>query len=192
MKSNNLNLLFRKKQWESISEYPQEDIIIELGFEKAIIIAYKLLYNKNWDDRLQEFSVQLLNDLKKHFAYEWNLNWRYDAFLGVACDIALKYDERYEAFNQALKNSQSPTPELLIELAKCCYCPGLPPISYEQSIELLEKSISIHPYKQAAILLKSIYSSKKDYQNEQYWTKMIEQIKDENLPSLEPLFLSKY
>ena len=186
---NSINILFNKKQWENISSYLPEDIIKCLGFKNGMILAYKLLYNDNWDEDLQEFAVKLLYILKITCSEEWNSNWRNEAFLGQACDITLRYDERYEAYKQAFEKSLKPPPELLIELARCCYCPGSPPISYEQSLELLKQSIIEHPYKQAASLLKSIYSSQKDLENEKYWSEMLEQIQDDNPPALEPSFL---
>ena len=184
-----INDLFSNKEWEGISNYPPEDIVNVLGFKNGMIAAYNLLYNEKWDEYLQIFAVNLIYSLKEKYNQTWNLDWRNDAFLGQACDIVLKYDERYQAYQQAFEKSLNPPPELLIELARCCYCPGSPPISYEQSIELLQISIKKHPYKQAACLLKSIYASKKDLKNERYWSEMLEKITDENLPPIEPKFL---
>lgn len=185
----NINFLFDQKKWEDIAMYPPEEIIKNLGFMNGMLVAYKLLYNEDWNEDLQEFAVKLLFNIKEKYSHEWDLNWRFDALLGLACDITLKYEERFEAYKRACEKAVKPPPELLIELARCCYCPGKPPISYEKSIELLKQSIMEHPYKQAASLLKGIYASKKDAENEEYWSKKMEQIKDENPPPLEPPFL---
>ncbi len=187
---NSIHDLFHKNLWKDISTlHTSEDIVSKLSFKQAMLVAYKLLYNDEWDENLQEFAVQLVYALRKKHPSEWESDWRYDAFLGDACNITLKYDERYEAYKNAVKKCPKPLPELLIKLAQFCYSPGSPPISYEDSIELLKQSIMDHPYKQAASLLKAIYSSKKDFQNECYWAEMHDRIKDENLPPLEPSFL---
>lgn len=187
----NIKILFNNKEWNELSFYPIQSIVRELDFKKAMIVAYQFLYNDDWDEVLQNFAVKLIYKIKDYYSSEWNSNWRNEAFLGLACDITLKYEERYNAYKKAFEKVHPPPPELLIELAGCCYCPGPPPISYEEAIDLLKNSIIYHPYKQAAALLKSIYSSKKDEENENYWSKMIDQITDENLPSIEPLFFKE-
>ena len=172
--------------------YSFSEIANDFGFEKTMGITYKLLYNEEWDENLQEEAVNLLFFLKKHYASNWNIDWKNDAFLGLACKITLKHSERYAALQEAFEKASKPPPELLIELARCCYSPGSPAISYERAIDLLKQSLEIHPYKEAATLLKAIYVSKKDTCNENYWSKMMEQIKDENPPPLEPDFIKKY
>ena len=132
------------------------------NFETSIQIAKKLLYNDDWDEELQESAVELLFALKKQYPTLWSSNWIYEAFLGNACNITLRYDERYNAYSNANNNCSNPPPKLLIELARCYICPGSPPINLERSINLLKKSIDKHPFKQAALLLSDLYALNND------------------------------
>lgn len=178
------------KKWNELqANHTLESVANELTFKEGLILVYNLLYNDDWNEDFQIYAVNLLDILKKIYPYEWAANWRNEAFLGIANDIILKYDERFHAFKQAYKQSQSPPPELLIEFARCCYSPGTPLLSYQEAINLLKKSIEIHPYKQAAALLKSIYSSMQDSQNEKLWAERQNQITDDKLPPLWPNFI---
>ena len=181
--------LYDRNKFKELGFCKLKDIASKLSFKDGMITAHKFLYNEEWNEELQNIGVELLYILKNEYKKEWDADWRNDAFLGTACDITLKYDQRYMAFKNAFEKALNPPAELLIELARCCYCPGTPPISYEQAISLLKESLLKHPYKQAAALLKSIYSSMRDTDNEQYWSKVLDQTKDENMHELEPAFL---
>ena len=187
-----INNYFNNKKWEEIySSYTPLEAAKKLDFKNGLIVAYKLLYNDRWEESLQKYAVKLLYALREMYPEDWDSSWRNDAFLGIACDILSNYDERYEAYARAYKKAVPPPPELLIELARCCICPGKPPISYDEAIALLEKSIQDRPYIDAIGLLKSLYGFKKNKEKEAYWSEIFKKIGDdgEKAPSLEPLFL---
>ncbi len=188
----NINHLFADKQWEEIAHsYNPEEVISKLAFNNALTVAYKLLYNDKWDESLQIYSVNLLTILRTKYPSDWNSSWRNDAFLGLACNIIFDYDGRYQAYLNAYKKANPPPPELLIELARCCICPGKPPISYDEAIALLERSIEEHQYIDAIGLLKTLYGYKNNKEKESYWNEMLKKIgeKGERSPPLEPSFL---
>ena len=189
-----LEFFIQEKKWhELVSHFAPVDIVKSLPFSTAIALAYSLLYNKDWNDDIQEFAVKLLEVIRNYHQEEWNSSWEYDAFLGLACDITLKYDERYQSFKRALEKAKDPPPQLLIALARCCICPGFPPISYEDAIKYLKIALKDYLYVDGVSLLRAIYSLKKDTNNENYWMNILKKIETQNIesPSLDPQFLKK-
>ena len=69
---------------------------------------------------------------------------------------------RYEAYKRAFERNKNPPPRLLIELARCCVCPGYPPISYDQAIDLVMEALKNASYADGISLLCNIYSLKGD------------------------------
>lgn len=175
---------------ELVSSYSPSEIVKSLSFRNGLSLAYRLLYNEKWDEDLQEFAIKLLYDIRKIYPEMWNESWEYDALLGVACNITRKYDERYEAYKRAFDKTKNPPPGLLIELARCCICPGPPPISYVDAIELVLKALKNGPYADGIGLLSHIYSLKDDKKNEEYWTNILNISNQEFVsPPIEPKFL---
>lgn len=188
---NEIIHLFKDHHWLKLLDlYSTSSIIKNLSFKDGLRLAYKLLYNENWDDDLQENSIKLFQEIRKIYPQEWNNSWEYDALLGLACDITSKHEERYEAYKRAFDRAKNPPPRLLIELARCCVCPGLPPISYDNAIQLVLKALKEAPYTDGISLLCNIYSLKNDKENQNYWSKLLEKSNDQfNSPSIEPRFL---
>jgi hypothetical protein len=181
-KNNHLNDL--------INLFSLNEIVESFSFADGLSLAYKLLLNENWDQNLQEFSIKLLNKLRNVFPEIWNASWQYDALLGMACNITNKYEERYEAYKRAYDKAENPPPGLFIELARCCICPGSPPISYDDAIELVLRAIKNAPYADGIGLLSHIYSLKDDATNEEYWKNILKNSNQEFVsPPLEPKFL---
>lgn len=183
--------LVQEKKWkELITNFNHSDIVKELCFFKAIKLSHLLLYNEKWDENIQEFAIKLLEAIMVTHPKEWNSSWQYDAFLGLAYDITLKYDERYEAFKRALEKVSPPPPQLLIAMAGCCICPGSPLVSYDQAIEYLNLALKDYLYVDGVGLMRAIYSLKNDIKNENYWTKIFKEIENHNIesPSLDPDF----
>lgn len=127
-KNNDIITLFNNHLWGKLANsYSPIEIAKSLSFKNGLRLAYRLLYNDAWEEQLQEYAVNLLYEIRKVHQESWKESWEYDALLGLACYITLKYDERYEAYKQAFDKTNNPPPGLLIELARCCICPGPPP-----------------------------------------------------------------
>ena len=187
-----LEELIEEKKWQELaSAFNPKDVAQSLSFLVGIKLAYFLLYNKKWDENIQEFAVQLLEAIRIFYPKEWNSSWQYDAFLGLAYHITLKYNYKYEALKRALKKINNPPPQLLIAIASCCDCPGKPPISYEQAIEYLKLALKDYLYVDGVGLMRKIYWFKDDAINENHWAKVLQQIENDNMesPSLDPDFL---
>lgn len=190
-RKNDIDVLFKNGHWEKLAIlYSSNEIAKYLPFKDALCLAYQLLYNKNWDTTFQEYSVNLFYEIKNAHPKEWNSSWKYDALLGLACDITCRYDERYEAYKRAFDKAKPAPPRLLIEFARCCICPGLPPIPYDQAIKLILKALQEAPYSDGISLLCNIYSLQNDPERKDYWSKVLENSNQQfNSPSIEPKFL---
>lgn len=188
---NNLISFFENHQWKKIAlTYSSDEIVKLLSFRDCLRLSYRLLYNDEWDNKLQEYAVKLLNEIRKNFPNEWNYTWEYDALLGMACYVTHKYDERYEAYRRAFDKIKNPPPGLLIEFARSCICPGSPPISYDNAIDLVKKALEVAPYADGIGLLSHIYSLKDDEVNADFWTNILKTTDKEFVsPSIEPKFL---
>jgi len=110
--------------------------------------------------------------------------------LGSACNITGKYDERYDAYKRAFDKLKNPPPELLIELARCCICPGHPPISYDDAIDLVNRALVDVAYSDGIGLLSHLDSLKDDKENEAYWNEILKNSNQAVVSaSIEPKFL---
>lgn len=191
----NLFDLFNKHLWVQIANaFSPENVAKTLIFKDALRVAYRLLYNDKWDENLQDYAITLFNILRNIYPNEWNGNWQYDALLGLACRITNRYEEKYEAYKRAFDKANPKPDRLLIELARCCDCPGTPPISYEKAIDLLNEALKNHMYGDAVGLISTVYSLRGDEENKIRWSKILAKIIEENgedSPSIEPEFLVK-
>lgn len=179
-----LEEIINNKEWEKlISNFNPKSIAEKLPFLTAVKLAHSLLYNEKWDENIQEFAIKILEEIMIVHSKEWNSSWQYDAFLGLAYDITLKYDERYEAFKRALEKATPPPAQLLIAMARCCDCPGKPPISYEKAIEYLNIALKDYQYVDGVGLMRKIYWFKDDIANEQYWARVLDKVKNYNKDS---------
>ena len=190
--SQKLEEILDQKLRKVVSTYNPDDILKKLSFREALHLAYALLYNQRWDRKLHEYSVELLEALRKHYSTEWSASWRNDGFLAMAYFFTLKPQKRYEALQRAFELTTSQPAELLIALASCCLCEdGEPPITYDQALDYLKQAVKNHPYKDAVWLLYTISEFKKDSQNEKLWGDVYNTLpaKADFSPPLEPEFL---
>lgn len=165
------------------------DLAKTVGFEKSLHLSYQMLNNEEWDELLQVFGTNLLEELRKHYPEKWNLSWRYDAFLGYAYHIILNYDERYAAYKRAFDKVHPCPPKLLIAIARCCIAPGKPPIAVEEAIALVKEAIKNTPYVEGVELLKGLYKSIGNIKEQEYWENIFEKIKQNgtSLPTLDQI-----
>lgn len=168
-------------------EYTPCELVNLLGFEEGLRTACSMLNNDEWNEDLQVYAANLLEELKKKFAETWNSTWRYDALLGHAYDIILKYDERYAAYKEALEKVHPPPPQLLIAMAGCCWAPGKPPITEQEAISLVKQALSTTLYYEGVSLLRGLYKCTGNIKEQKYWETILEKMKGKEiyLPSLD-------
>lgn len=161
-----------------------------VGFDEGLRIAYDMLNNEEWDEDLQEYSTNFLEELRKINPEKWNSSWKFDALLGYGYHVILKYDERYAAYKRAFEKVYPPPPQLLIAMARCCWGPGSPPITEDEAISLVKQAMSKEIYYEGASLLIGLYKSRADVKEQAYWETILEKMKGKevHLPSLDQIF----
>lgn len=170
------------KELKEISTiFSAANLVNNRGFDESLNVARQILENEEWDQELQEYAVDLLEEIRKQFSEKWNSNWRYDAFLGYAYNIIFKYDERYAAYKRAFNRISPPPPQLLTALAECCWAPGSPPITEQEAILLVKEAMKEVPYIEAAQLIRGLYKSIGDTNQQVYWERILEKIKDNGI-----------
>ncbi len=177
--------------WESIQMLDDDAITRILSFKEGIILAYKMLYNDKWDEDIQNFAVNLLYGIREKYKEEWDSSWTFDAFLGNACNITLRYDERYAAYKRASEKVSPISPSLMVLLAQCYISPGIPPITREEAENLLRESLKQEVTVEGVFLLKRICERKNDSQEVAYLEKVLEEAENKNLHihDIQPSFL---
>lgn len=170
--------------------YIPSELVQLLNFKDALCAAYRMLCNEDWDENLQEYAIIFLYEIRKVHSKEWDSSWQYDALIGYACEIRYRHEERYEAYKRTFDRAVDPPPGLLIEFARCSICPGSPPISYDQAIDLVMRALQSGPYADGIGLLCGLYTLKHDMQMEEYWRKILEKSDhDFRSPSFIPQFI---
>lgn len=166
--------------------YDPSELANRLEFGESLVMACDMLNNEEWDESLQEYATNLLERIRARYSEKWDTSWKYDALLGYAYHIILKYDERYIAYKRAFDKISPPPPQLLVALARCCIAPGKPPITEEDAILFVKQAIATTPYIEAIELLKGLYKSIGNIEEQRHWENVLENI-GENGPHL-PLF----
>jgi hypothetical protein len=188
-----LSQLARSKQWyELVEKFTPEELSHLISFRDVLRVAYYLLFNKGWDDPLQSYALELFEALRRIYPIEWNASWQYDALLGLAYYITCEHEKRYEAYKRAFDTAEDPPPRLLIEMARCADCPGTPPISYGEAIQLVKKALQKGPFMDGFELLRMFYWFQGDSEQETYWATVLKQYHGKaSSPSIVPEFLEK-
>ena len=82
---NKIYEMFHEGLYDQIITYTPENVAKTLLFLDNIRLAYRLLYNNDWNNDLQEYSLKLFKATRDLYPNEWNANWEYNALLGIAC-----------------------------------------------------------------------------------------------------------
>jgi hypothetical protein len=108
---NKFSDLINSMEFHTITKkYTSKKLAENLSFDEARILAYKMFLNKEFNDELREYAVELLDQLRCIYVKEWSADWRNDVFLGDASLLIRKYDEQYAAYKRAYEKIQPPHP----------------------------------------------------------------------------------
>ena len=182
---NQITDLIKKMDFHTIvKKYTPKNLAENLSFDEGRILAFKILFCQEWDSDLTDYATELLDQLRFIYAKEWSKDWKNDVFLGDAFFLANKYDEQYAAYKRAYEKIQPAPPYLLLSLASC-YLSFDPPITIDEAEKLTLQALNKELSLRGVILIRGIYASKNDQVKFDLWDKIYQQLKEENLPSIE-------
>ncbi|MGL4348414.1 MAG: hypothetical protein ACRCSV_03025 [Chlamydiales bacterium] len=185
------NELLSTTDWNQVKKHHPTEIANTLHMKEAVIIACRMLYNKEWNGEIQNYAVELLYAIRKKYSDQWNTCWKLDVLLGLACEITWRYEEKYLAYkNASLKVSPIP-PSLLVLLAECYFSPGSPPVSRQEAKSMLLEAIATEKTIESIELIKWICKRDKQWEEVEYWNRFLDEAteKDLHTQNLYPSFL---
>lgn len=186
------NKLISSSDWSSIIEsYDVDTIANSFSYKEAIILACHMLYNKEWDQTIQNYATELLYDVRKKNSKIWEACWKLDVLLGLACDITGRYEERYAAYKNASEKTSPIPPSLMVLIARCYISPGIPPVSRKEAKKLLLKALALEKTIEGASLIKHICELDESWDEVEYWNKILNEVieKDLHTENLYPSFV---
>jgi hypothetical protein len=178
-------------------QFRPHEIAKILPFQDGMRFADKLLTIDFFYDPWRHYAIELLYAIREHYSKEWNSSWHHDAYLGELCTLACRYDERYQAYQQALTKVSPAPPELLVAFASCSSAPGKPPVSRDEALKILIDVATKKPYKNVVrMIIKGCYKRFETHPQELiYWQNLYQWLdeskQDEGLPDMNPEFLNQ-
>jgi len=191
---NSIVLAIKAKAWEKLIQFSLSEIVQTVSFKEGVILAHDLLYNKNMDDEISEFAIDLLQELQLHYPGEWGASWKYDALLGNACNfLCRRYELKYKAYKRAVQKADPPPANLLALLASCYNSPGIPPITSEETERYALMAVEKKEIFSVAALLRDIYEERGEEEKACYWNSIYQKFEEAEkvikIHELEPEFL---
>lgn len=177
-RKDSISDLFQQKNWKEFIYYTPSKIARALSYEEAFMTSYYAFFHDFKNEELQRFSIKLLFAIREVYPDRWNEDWKNEVFLGNLCEYNCQYDDRYDAYLRAYNKVSHPPANLLILLAHCNICPGVPPISQEESEYLLKEAIKQEKSYEAAHALYWLYKDAENHQEANYWKAMAEEAKE--------------
>jgi hypothetical protein len=178
-----IELLEKKLDWISLSnKYSPSEIATNLGYEKGMRLANKMVSSDYKNDELIRYSINVIISIKNLYSSEWEKDWKNAAFLGILWTIIWEYEESYKTLLESYQKSEDPPATLIFELANCYfYPPEYHVISEENAEQLLKKSLNKKVTYEAAIRLKDIYESRQEIELSKYYEQMAKLAEEKNL-----------
>lgn len=165
-----------------VRQYTPKVLADNLSFDEGRILAYKLSCNEELDNDLRYYATELLQELRQIYPNEWSADWKNDVFLGDACYLTMKEEERYEAYKRAYEKARPPPPSLLLSLAGC-YHSCKPTITVDEAEKLVLSALEQEMSLRGIVLLRGIYARKNDQVKFDYWDKIFREVEQKNLHS---------
>lgn len=191
----NYDELIKTTDWNLIkNSYDVTDIVDALSLKQSTVIASRMLYNKEGEETIQNYAVELLYAIRKKYSTEWDLCWKLDILLGMGCDIIMRYDERYLAYKSASEKISPVPSSLKVLLAECYFSPGTPPVTQKEAKELLLEALEREQTIEAVSSIIWICERQKKLDEVRYWNQILKKVEQKNLHihSLLPSFLEDH
>ena len=136
---NKISNLIENENWYTITnQWEPKTIAKNCTFKQGMALAYHMLFNLEKDDALCDYATQLLQEIRQVYPKEWSVDWKNDVFLGDACYLTMRYEERYKAYKRAYEKANPPPPSLLISLAGC-YLMQEPPLTLDNGNSVISQ-----------------------------------------------------
>jgi hypothetical protein len=173
-----LNLINQDKFNLIFEKYRSEQIVKELSFEDNMRLALRFYSNKDYNDDLFNFAVDLLEVVRNNYPQEWKSDWRNDYFLGDVAQFSMRYLESYEAYKRAsLKFNSDIPPNLLVSLAGCYITLGPSYVSIDDAEKMVRTALQKEMSVEAVVLIRGICKDKN--KNEfSYWSKILHELEE--------------
>ncbi len=168
-----------KKQSIEYSSFKLPQI---LGFDKSIRFCREVL-SRACEDSLYEYAANVLEWTRHFYPKEWKSSWRYNVLLGLAYNIALYYEECYEAYKRAYDMIDPKPPQLLIALGECYSLP-INEMPAKEALTFAQEAVKKCRCFEGVMLLRSIYKSLKQEKDFLYWDNVSN---NESLESIQDL-----
>lgn len=188
----NYNEIINTSDWSTITKSYDVNILANtFPCKEAVIIACHMLYNKEWEEEIQNYATELLYAIRTNNPKEWNACWKLDVLLGLACDITWRYEERYLAYKNAANKVSPIPPSLMVLIARCYISPGIPPVSRKEAKALLLEALTLEKTIEGTALIKHICELDKKWDEVEYWDKILKEVteKDLHTQNLYPSFV---
>ncbi|GAB4227320.1 MAG: hypothetical protein Tsb0021_04070 [Chlamydiales bacterium] len=172
--SENISVLFKKKDWKTlIKNYQPKDISLVLSYKDSMFAAKEIMEFDFRNDETLNYVVDLLFSVRNRHQKNWNEDWKNDIFLSDLCAIVWRYKESYEVLASAYQRIKDPSAAFLYEFAKCTRNPPEAKfMSEEEAEELLQESLNKKITFETANFLSWIYTRKNNKEKALYWSKI--------------------
>lgn len=181
-KQISLNELIAQKNWaEIVKNFETEEVAKRLPFKTAMLLAYNLFIQNQFEADIEDFAVRLFLKIKKVHYQKWETDWKNDIFLGRICEHTWREDEMYQAYKDAYHKFSDPPEVVLLAMASCRHVPGSPYISKEEEEQFLKNAVEKKPSCEAILSLKYFYKDLGDIQQQQYWAKRYEEAQKQGI-----------
>lgn len=173
-----LKKLINSSKWHDIYiKYQHNQVLDELSFEECMHLAYQIFNNKEVDDDLMNYAVDLLQLIRQKHPASWNFDWRNDLFLGDVCHWTMRFDDRYKAYKRAsMKFKSDLPPSLLVSLAMCYSTPEKSPISIYEAENLATKAFEKEKSIESVTLIRGICGTQGREAEFLYWDKILKEL----------------
>lgn len=181
---NTIRQLIYQKNWNHlINQYLQKEICSVLNFTEAMWLTKYLIYSDMHNEENQQYGLKLIFEIKSHFVFEWEKDWKNDIFLGDICSFLCLYDEQYISYKSAYDKLIEPPASLLLLLAGCRNAPGNPPITEEEAEFYLRRAAEKKITFETALMMRSLYERKGNYSQAKHWDKLYKTLEKQHICS---------
>lgn len=178
----NYQEIIKTSDWNTIINSFNVDTIAKmLPFKELVIITYRMLYDKEWESEIQNYATDLLYAIRNKHTKEWNACWKLDILLGMACEITMRYEEKYLAYKSAFNKASPVPPSLKVLLAECYNSPGDPPVSQKEAKKMLMEALNIEKTIEGVSSMLWICEMQENQVEIEYWNKVLKEVEKKNL-----------